>query len=77
MYPYACRLSYLPILIIKLQVAVKRILASAAGRRSFHRELSALSAVRHQNVLRVLAYNEHGDPDGAQYLVTTQQYADR
>ena len=47
-------------------VAVKRIERHGEG---FRRELTALSAVRHENVLRVIAYNEEGDPAGAQYLV--------
>jgi hypothetical protein len=50
-------------------IAVKRI-DQTAHSGGFRRELNALSACRHENVLRVLAYNESGDPDGAQYLVT-------
>ena len=49
-------------------VAVKR-LERQHGRDSFRRELTALSAVKHENVLRVLAYNEEGCPDGHMYLV--------
>ena len=51
-------------------VAVKRIEQRSTGHSGgFRRELAALRAVRHENVLRVLAYNEQGDPHGAQYLV--------
>ena len=49
-------------------VAIKRV-SKTEHAGSFKRELDALSAVRHVNVLRVLAFNEHDDPDGAQYLV--------
>ena len=52
-------------------VAVKRI-NQAAHSGGFRRELKALSACRHVNVLRVLAHNEDGDPDGAHYLVPSR-----
>eukprot|EP00656_Telonema_subtile_P008938 TRINITY_DN14176_c0_g5_i1.p1 TRINITY_DN14176_c0_g5~~TRINITY_DN14176_c0_g5_i1.p1 ORF type:complete len:782 (+),score=165.07 TRINITY_DN14176_c0_g5_i1:52-2397(+) len=51
-----------------LSVAVKRM-EKHHGADGFHRELTALSAVRHQNVLRVFAYNEDGCPDGHRYLM--------
>ena len=53
-----------------LQVAVKRVDKHALlGEQGFRRELAALRAVRHENVLRMLGYNEDGDPSGHQYLV--------
>ena len=47
-------------------MAVKRIDRRGEG---FWRELTALTAVRHENVVRVIAYNERCDPSGARYLV--------
>ena len=44
--------------------------AGQASGVGFAQELAALSAVQHEHVLPVLAYNEKGDPDGYQYLVT-------
>ena len=44
--------------------------AGQASGVGFAQELAALSAVQHEHVLPVLAYNEKGDPDGYQYLVS-------
>ena len=51
-------------------VAIKRMNAGQASGVGFAQELAALSAVQHEHVLHVLAYNEKGDPDGYQYLVS-------
>ena len=50
-------------------MAVKRVKKSANS-EGFERQLLALSAVRHENVVRVLASCCEGDPQGAKYVVT-------
>ena len=51
-------------------VAIKKIpLHELVGGQSFQQELAAMSAVRDEHVLPVLAFNAHGDPEGNQYIV--------
>ena len=52
-------------------VAIKKIPPhELVGEQSFRQELAALSAVQNEHVLPVLAFNEHGDPEGNQYIMT-------
>ena len=58
-------------------VAIKRIpVHEMMGDAGFTQELAALRAVQHQNVIKLLAYNETGDPDGCSYLVMPLKKAD-